>query len=83
MEHVRALLKGFSNRNVFCIELMVICACGLLPNPAKVPNFQYRALLGSLDQKFHGDDEKPKNPDFVSWLNGPRPKSGQSPKIQK
>jgi hypothetical protein len=37
---------------------MVICACGLLPNPAKVLNFQYRAWLCSMDQKFHGDDKK-------------------------
>jgi hypothetical protein len=36
---------------------IVICACGLLPNPTKVPNFQYRAWLCSMEQKFHGDDE--------------------------
>jgi hypothetical protein len=36
---VRALSKGLSTRNVFCTGAMVICACGLLPNPAKVPNF--------------------------------------------
>jgi hypothetical protein len=50
MEHVRALSKGLSTRNVFCTEPMVICACGLLPNPAKVPNFNIGhdyALYGS------------------------------------
>jgi hypothetical protein len=44
---------------------MVICACGLLPNPAKVSNFQYRAGLCSMDkifrrrtirQKFSGEE---------------------------
>jgi hypothetical protein len=45
MEHVRAPSKGLSTKNVFCIGPMVICACGLLPNPAKVSNFQYRAWL--------------------------------------
>jgi hypothetical protein len=35
IEHVRTPSKGISTRNVFCIEPMVICACGLLPNPAK------------------------------------------------
>jgi hypothetical protein len=38
---VTAPSKGLNTRNVFCIRLMVICAFGLLPNPAKVPNFQY------------------------------------------
>jgi hypothetical protein len=45
IENVRALLKGLSIRNVFLMGLMVICACGLLLNPAKVPNFQYMAWL--------------------------------------
>jgi hypothetical protein len=30
-----------STRNVFCFGPMVIYACGLLPNPTKVPNVQY------------------------------------------
>jgi hypothetical protein len=59
--------KGLSTRNVFRIGHMVICACGLLPNPAKVPNFQYSALLCSLDQKFDGDDENPENLNFETW----------------
>jgi hypothetical protein len=50
---------------------MVNCGCGLHPNPAKVPNFQYRAWLYSMDQKFHGDDgknpKKPQNIDFETW----------------
>jgi hypothetical protein len=37
---------------------MVIWACGLLSNPAKVPKFQYRVWLCSMDQKFHDNDEK-------------------------
>jgi hypothetical protein len=37
---------------------MVICACGLLSNPAKVLKFQYTACWYSIDQKFHADVEK-------------------------
>jgi hypothetical protein len=33
-------------------ESMVTCASGLLPNPAKVPFFQYRAWWYSIVQKF-------------------------------
>jgi Amiloride-sensitive sodium channel len=58
MEHVRVPSKDLSTRNVLWIGPMVICASGLLLNPAKVPNFQYRAWLCSKDQKFHGDYEK-------------------------
>jgi hypothetical protein len=36
-------LKGLSARIVMSSKSMVICASGLLPNPAKVPNFQYKA----------------------------------------
>jgi hypothetical protein len=57
-------LKGLSTRNVLCIGLMVICACGLLSNPAKVPNFKLRACICSMDQKFHGDDEKTRESRF-------------------
>jgi hypothetical protein len=82
IEHVRALSKGLSTRNVFCIGPMVICACGLLPNPAKVPNFQYRAWLYSMDQKFHGDEENTQEPrfwDVAQWLTAKiRPKSQNS-----
>jgi hypothetical protein len=82
IEHVRAPSKGLSIRNVFCIESMVNWACGLLPNPAKVPNFQYRAWLCSMDQKFHGDDEKTQESrfwDLAQWLTAIiRPKSQNS-----
>jgi hypothetical protein len=64
MEHVRAPSKGLSTRNVFCIGSMVICTCGLLLNPAKVPNFQNRAWLCSMDQKFNGGDEKTRESQF-------------------
>jgi hypothetical protein len=43
---------------------MVICACSLHPNPAKVPYFQCRAWLYSMGQKFHGDDEKTRESQF-------------------
>jgi hypothetical protein len=79
---VRAPSKGLSTRNVFCIGLMVICACGLHPNPAKVPNFQYRAWLCSMDQKFHCDDEKTRKSRFWYLAQWPmaiiRPKSQNS-----
>jgi hypothetical protein len=82
MEQVRAPSKGLSTRNDFCIELMVICACGLHPNPAKVPNFQYRAwLIYSMDQKFHGDwkTREPQFWDLVQWPTAIiRPKSRNS-----
>jgi hypothetical protein len=70
IEHVTAPSKVLSTRNVLCIEPMVICACGLHPNPVKVPNFQYRAWLCSIDQKFHGDNEKTRKSRF--WDLGPR-----------
>jgi hypothetical protein len=39
---------------------MIICACGLIPNLAEVPNFQYKAYLWySIGRKFRADDEKP------------------------
>jgi hypothetical protein len=75
---VRASTKGLSTRNVFCIGPMVICACGLLPNPAKVSNFQYRAWLCSVDQKFHGDDEKTRKSQF--WDSTQRPTAIIRPK---
>jgi hypothetical protein len=53
MQHVRAPLKGLSTKNAFCIGLMVI------------PIFQYRTWLYSIDQKFHGDDEKTR--EFWFW----------------
>jgi hypothetical protein len=66
MKHARASSKGHSTRNVFCIGSHL----RLLLNPAKVPNFQYRAWLCSMDQKFHGNDEKTRKSrfwDFVQW----------------
>jgi hypothetical protein len=45
---VRAPSKGLSTSNVFCIGPMVICACGLLPYLAKVPNFQYTVAVKSF-----------------------------------
>jgi hypothetical protein len=58
------------------------CACGLHPNPAKVPNLQYRAWLYSLDQKFYGDDEKTRESRFWDLVQCPtaiiRPKSQNS-----
>jgi hypothetical protein len=47
---------------------MVIWACGLLSNPAKVSKFQYMAQWYSIDQEFHVDVEKTHEP-----------QSGQSP----
>jgi hypothetical protein len=51
MEHVMAPSEATS-------------ACGLLLNPAKVPKYQYRALLCSMHQKFHGDDAKTRESQF-------------------
>jgi hypothetical protein len=66
----------------FCNGSMVICACGLLPNPAKVPNFQYRAWLCSLDQKLHGDEENTRESRFWDLAQWPtvkiQPKSRNS-----
>jgi hypothetical protein len=49
-------------------ESMVTCASGLLPNPAKVPYFQYRALWYSIVQKFHNDGQKFKHHNFEPIL---------------
>jgi hypothetical protein len=43
IEQMRAHLKGLSARIVMSSESMVTSASGLLPNPAKVPYFQYKA----------------------------------------
>jgi hypothetical protein len=71
MEHVRAPLKDLSTRNVFCIGPMVICACGLLLNPAKVFNIGHDYTLWI--RNFMVMMKKPENPDFETWPNGPRP----------
>jgi hypothetical protein len=43
IEQMGAHLKGLSERIVMSSEFMVTCTSGLLPNPANVPYFQYRA----------------------------------------
>jgi hypothetical protein len=59
---------------------MDICSCGLLPNPAKVPNFQYRAWLCSMVQKFYGDEENTWESRF--WDLAQWPKAKIRPKSQ-
>jgi hypothetical protein len=44
MGHIRARWKGLSAKIVLSLRPMVICACGLLSNPTKVPKFQYGTL---------------------------------------
>jgi hypothetical protein len=86
IEHVRAPSSSFERsqhkESFFYIGSMVIYACGLLLTPAKVPNFQYRAWLCSMDQKFHVDDEKIWYSlfwDLTQWLKAKiRPKSRNS-----
>jgi hypothetical protein len=51
-------LKGLSVRIILSILFLVICACGQIPNPAKVPKFQYTTLWYSIDQEFYADGEK-------------------------
>jgi hypothetical protein len=48
IEQMRAHLKVHSVRIVMSSESMVTCASGLLPNPAKVPYFQYIGHDGTL-----------------------------------
>ena len=45
--------------NTFKLVVMTSWACGLLLNPAKVPNLQYRAWWYFFDQEFHADGENP------------------------
>jgi hypothetical protein len=45
-------------------ESMVTCASGLLPNPAKVPYFQYKARWYSIVQKFHDEGKKIQDSQF-------------------
>jgi hypothetical protein len=40
IRHMRARLKDLSVEIFLCLRLIAICAYGLPPNPAKVPNFQ-------------------------------------------
>jgi hypothetical protein len=58
IEQMIAHLEGLSARIVMTLESMVTCASGLLPNPVKVPYFQYKALWYSIVQKFHNDGKK-------------------------
>jgi hypothetical protein len=82
IEQMRAHLKGLSARIVLSSEFMVTCASGLLPNPAKVPYFQYKAWWYSIVQKFNNDGKKFQESQFWAYF-GLRPWSGQSPKISK
>jgi hypothetical protein len=82
IEQIRAHLKGLSARIVMSSESIFTCASGLLPYPAKVPYFQYKAWWYSIVQKFHNDGKKIQETQF--WAHfGLRPWSGQSPKISK
>jgi hypothetical protein len=59
---------------------MIISACGLLPNPAKVPCFQYRAWWYFIVKEFDDDDENfQESQIWASMLHFPtamiRPKS--------
>jgi hypothetical protein len=58
IEQMRAHWKGLSERIVMSSDFVVTCASGLLPNPAKVPYFQYKAWWYSIVQKFYNDDKK-------------------------
>jgi hypothetical protein len=51
------------------------------PNPAKVPNFQYRVWLYSMDQKIHGDDKK--NPRISILRLGPMSYGHNPAKVPK
>jgi hypothetical protein len=69
IEQMRAHLKGLSARIVMSSESMVTCDSGLLPNPAKVQYFQYRAWWYSIVQKFHNYGKKKfKNHNFEPIL---------------
>jgi hypothetical protein len=50
MGYIRAHWKGLSKRIILSLRVIVICACGLLSNPAKFLKFQYTT--------FHADVEK-------------------------
>jgi hypothetical protein len=78
IEQMRTHLKGLSARIVMSSESMVTCASGLLPNPTKVPNFQYKVWCYSIVQKFHNEGKKIQDSKFWAYL---RPWSGLSPKI--
>jgi hypothetical protein len=80
IEQMRAHLKGLSTRIVMITESMGTCVSGLLPNPAKVPYFQYTAWWYSIVQKFHNDGKNIQESQFwASLLQWPmaiiRPKS--------
>jgi hypothetical protein len=69
---MRAHLKGFSARIVMSSESMVTWYSGLLPNPAKVPYFQYMAWWYSIVQKFHNDGKNIQESQFwASMLHWP------------
>jgi hypothetical protein len=84
IEQMRAHLKGFSARIILSSESIVTCASGLLPNPVKVPYFQYRAWWYSIVRKFYNDVEKFQESQFWDYaLHCLWPWSGQSPKNSK
>jgi hypothetical protein len=77
---MRAHLKGLSARIVMSTEFMGTCVSGLLPNPAKVPYFQYTSWWYSIVQKFYNDGKNIQESQFwVYVLHWPtamiRPKS--------
>jgi hypothetical protein len=67
IEHVSAPSKDLSTRNVFCIGSMVICACGLLPNPDKSKIFNIGHDYALWIRNFMLLMEKPKDLDFETW----------------
>jgi hypothetical protein len=80
IEQMRAHLKGLSAKIVMSTKSMVTWPSGLLPNPAKVPYFQYMAWWYSIVQKFHNDGKNIQESQFwASMLQWPmaiiRPKS--------
>jgi hypothetical protein len=70
MEHVRATSNGFNTRNIFCIEPMGSCACGLLLNPAKVPIFNVGHDYALWIRNYMVMMKKPENLDFETWSIG-------------
>jgi hypothetical protein len=70
MEHVRAPSKGLSTKNVFCVGPMVICACGLLVYPAKVPNFNIVHDYALWFRNFMVMVKNPENLDFETCSVG-------------
>jgi hypothetical protein len=65
IERLKAYLKGLNARIVMSSsDSMVTYTCGLLPNSAKVPNFQCKAMVLYIVLEFHNDGENFKNHNF-------------------